>query len=43
MKKVLANSVVYARALGDPAIDVTRRLGRIGPRAPETAALVAKD
>ncbi len=43
VKKVLANSVVYARALGDPAIDVTRRLGRIGPRAPETAALVAKD
>ncbi|GMU71793.1 MAG: hypothetical protein AMXMBFR42_12550 [Burkholderiales bacterium] len=43
VKKVLANSVVYARAIGDPAIDVTVRLGKVGPRGPTSPAVVAKD
>jgi len=43
VKKVLANSVVYARAMGDPAVDVTLRLGRIGPRAASSPPVVAKE
>jgi soluble lytic murein transglycosylase len=43
VKKVLANSVVYARAMGDPSVDVRRRLGTITPRTASVAPLVAKD
>ena len=43
VKKVLANSVVYARAMGDPAVDVTLRLGKIGPRAAASPPVVAKE
>lgn len=43
VKKVLANSVVYARSLGDPAIDVTARLGKVGPRAPSSASVATRD
>ena len=43
VKKVLANSVYYAHALGDPATDVRQRLGTVGPRVPVGPPLVAKD
>ena len=42
VKKVLANSVYYAHALGDPSVDVRQRLGTVGPRTP-AGSLVAKD
>jgi soluble lytic murein transglycosylase len=32
VKKVLANSVYYARAFGDGSAEVKRRLGTIAPR-----------
>ena len=40
---MFANSVVYARSMGDPAVDVTLRLGRIGPRAAASPPVVAKE
>lgn len=43
VKKVLANSVYYAHALGDPASDVRQRLGTVGPRAPAGAPLAARE
>lgn len=43
VKKVLANSVHYARALGDPAIEVGRRLGMVGPRIPAATPVAAKE
>ena len=44
VKKVLANSVYYAHALGDPASDVRQRLGTVGPRVPAgPPPLAAKD
>jgi len=44
VKKVLANSVYYAHALGDPASDVRQRLGTVGPRVPVgPPPLAAKD
>ena len=42
VKKVLANSVYYAHALGDPSTDVRQRLGTVGPRVP-AGPLAAKD
>ena len=45
VKKVLANSVYYAHALGDPTVDVRQRLGTVGPRPPAgtPVASAAKD
>jgi hypothetical protein len=40
VKKVLANSTLYARALDRPPVTLTERLGTILPRSP--AAAVAK-
>ena len=40
VKKVLANSVYYARAFGDGWIDVRRRLGTIAPRTASAPTLV---
>ena len=42
VKKVLANSVYYAHALGDPSTDVRQRLGTVGPRVP-AGPLAAKE
>ena len=42
VKKVLANSVYYAHALGDPSTDVRQRLGTVGPRVP-AGPLASKD
>ena len=43
VKKVLANSVYYARAFGDTAAEVRHRLGTIAPRAAAATPLVARE
>ena len=48
VKKVLANSVYYARAFGDAAVEVRHRLGTVGPRnavvaMPAAAPLAARE
>ena len=40
VKKVLANSVYYARAFGDSSVEVRRRLGTIAPRTASAPAAV---
>jgi hypothetical protein len=41
VKKVLANSVLYARVLGLPAVSLTERLGVVTPRDGDNAAIAA--
>jgi peptidoglycan lytic transglycosylase len=41
VKKVLANSVLYARVLGLPPVSLTDRLGVVTPRGSDNAALAA--
>jgi soluble lytic murein transglycosylase len=39
VKKVLANSVLYARVLGLPHVSLTDRLGVVTPRGADNAAV----
>jgi soluble lytic murein transglycosylase len=41
VKKVLANSVLYARVLGLPAVSLTDRLGVVTPREGDNSAVAA--
>lgn len=41
VKKVLANAMFYTRALEQPAVSLTDRLGRIAPRAPAGGSAAA--
>jgi soluble lytic murein transglycosylase len=40
VKKVLANTIFYARALGKPAVSLTTRLGTVTPRGSATGTVV---
>ena len=42
VKKVLANSVLYARMLGQPYVPLTDRLGVVTPRGADAATLAAQ-
>ena len=42
VKKVLANTVMYARALNQPFVSLTDRLGVVTPRGADAAALAAR-
>ena len=42
VKKVLANTVMYARALNQPYVSLTDRLGIVAPRGADAAALAAQ-
>jgi soluble lytic murein transglycosylase len=41
VKKVLANSVIYAQAFGDPPQSLTERLGVVAPRGDPVSEPVA--
>ena len=43
VKKVLANSVYYARAFGDAAVEMRQRLGTVGPRPAAATPLAARE
>jgi len=48
VKKVIANSVYYARAFGDASVEARHRLGIVAPRpanalAPAGTPIAAKD
>ena len=42
MKKVLANTVLYARALKLPYVSLTDRLGIVTPRGSDNATVAAQ-